>query len=409
MNILAVGKGFLQCLHIGDMRGQPELDLAIVGGKNDVAGRGDKGLSYLPADLGTDRNILQIGFGRGQPPGLCSAQTIGGMNPSGFRIDLLLQRIGVSGFQLRQLPPVDDFLRNRLTIAGQPLEHGYIGRILPRFSLLTTFQTKLAEQDFTQLLGTADRKRFTGQLVDLCFQLFHFLGKCLRQPRQFLAVNQHAGGFHSGNHRDQRPVNHLVDAGRPFRDHPQAQDFPQPQRDIGVLRAIFGRFVERHFGKADRLLAGAGDRFEADALMTEMQLGQFIHTVPVQAGIEIETHHQGVVKRGDPDIMLRQHAHVIFQILPDLEHRIIFEQRFQPGQRFVQTNLVRCLAEHIAAAMTERNIASLVGSSGQTDADDPRGHAFKTVGLQINRADALFRSTRDPLIERRDCLYAFIF
>ena len=408
VDVLAGGKGLFQRRDIGNMRRQPELDLAIVGSQYDIAGRGHKGLPDLPPDFGADRNILQIGLGRGQASGLRPAQRIGGVNPSGLRVNLLLQRIGIGGFQLRQLPPVDDLLGNRFAVAGQPLEHRNIGRILPRLALLATLEAKLAEQDFTKLLGAADRETLPGQFVDLQFQLGHLLGKGGREPRQLLTVHQHAGCFHPGNHRHQRPVDHLVDPRRPLRHHPQAQNLPEPQRHIRILGTIFGRLVQRHLGKADRLLAGPRQRLEADAFMAEMQFGQFIHTMAMQAGVEVEAHHQRVVKRRDPDIMLGQHAHVIFQILPDLEHRIILEQRFQFRQCLVEPDLLRRLAEHVAAGMTERDIAGLIGAGGQADTDDPGSHAFQAVGLEIDRADTLFGRPDNPLVERRDCLHAFI-
>ena len=330
------------------------------------------------------------------------------MNPPGLGIDLFLQRIGIGRFQLRQLPPVDDFLGNLLAVAGQPFEHRNIGRILPRLALLATLQPKLAEQDFTQLLGAADRETLSGQFVDLLLQLLHFLGKGRRQPRQLLAVDQHPGRLHARDHRHQRPVNHLVNPRHPLRNHPQAQDFPEPKRHIGVFRTIFGCLVERHFGEPDRLLAGPGQRFEADAFMTQMLFRQFIHAMAVETRVEVEAHHQRIVKRRDPDIMLRQHPHVIFQILPDLEHRVILKQRLQLRQCILQTDLLRRLAEHVVAGMAERNIAGLIGTGGKTDADDSRSDAFQTVGLQIHRANPLIGSAGDPLVERRDRLHAFI-
>src|SRR5690606_10675827 len=74
MNILTSGKSGFQRIDIGNMRGKAQFNLAIVGGQYDIAGRGDKSLTDLPADFRADRNILQIWFGRRQPPGLRSAK-----------------------------------------------------------------------------------------------------------------------------------------------------------------------------------------------------------------------------------------------------------------------------------------------------------------------------------------------
>ena len=64
MDILSGGKGLLERIDIGDMRRQPQLDLAIVGGEDDMPGRSNNGLPDLTSDLGPDWKILQIRFGR---------------------------------------------------------------------------------------------------------------------------------------------------------------------------------------------------------------------------------------------------------------------------------------------------------------------------------------------------------
>ncbi len=64
MNIVAACEGFLQFGHIGHVRGKTQLNLAIVGGQDDVARRGNEGVADLPPDLGADRDVLQIGIGR---------------------------------------------------------------------------------------------------------------------------------------------------------------------------------------------------------------------------------------------------------------------------------------------------------------------------------------------------------
>ncbi len=63
VDIVAVREGVAQCGHVRHMRGQPQLDLRIVGGDQDMAGLGDKRLAQLPPDLGADRNVLKVWFG----------------------------------------------------------------------------------------------------------------------------------------------------------------------------------------------------------------------------------------------------------------------------------------------------------------------------------------------------------
>ena len=145
--------------------------------------------------------------------------------------------------------------------------------------------------------------------------------------REFFAIDHHAGLFHLGNDRNQWAVDHLIDPRRLFRGHAQAQNLPQTQGNVGIFGGIFGCFVERHFGKANRFLARTGERFKTDTFMTEMQLAELVHAVSVKTRVKIETHHQRVVKWGDPNVMLGQHGHIIFEILSNFQNRVILKQR----------------------------------------------------------------------------------
>ena len=74
-------ESLLQLRHVGHVRGKPQLDLAIVGAHQHMAGLGDKGIADLPADVGADRDVLQVRLGRGQPPGLRPRQAVAGVDP----------------------------------------------------------------------------------------------------------------------------------------------------------------------------------------------------------------------------------------------------------------------------------------------------------------------------------------
>ncbi len=64
MNVLAAQEGFAQLGNVGHMRREPQLDLAVVGGENDIARLGDEGVADLLAGVGADRDVLQVGVGR---------------------------------------------------------------------------------------------------------------------------------------------------------------------------------------------------------------------------------------------------------------------------------------------------------------------------------------------------------
>ncbi len=70
--------------------------------------------------------------------------------------------------------------------------------------------------------------------------------------------------------------------------------------------------------------------------MREMSGGEFVHAVAVQARIEIEAHDDGVVIGRDINPQLSQDDEVVFEVVPDLEHGGILEQRLQLRQRDVR-------------------------------------------------------------------------
>ena len=51
------------------------------------------------------------------------------------------------------------------------------------------------------------------------------------------------------------------------------------------------------------------------------------------AGVEHVGHQHGVVERRDLDAVARKHQPVELQVLPDLEHAGIFQQRLQRVER----------------------------------------------------------------------------
>jgi hypothetical protein len=65
MDVEAFGKGLFQFRDVGDVRQQPQFDLAIVGADQLVALLRDEGLADAAPLFGADGNILQVGIGGG--------------------------------------------------------------------------------------------------------------------------------------------------------------------------------------------------------------------------------------------------------------------------------------------------------------------------------------------------------
>ena len=67
MNVEPIGKCLLELRNIGDVSEHAQLDLRIVGRDQLVALFGDEGGADFAAFLGADRDVLQVGIGRGEP------------------------------------------------------------------------------------------------------------------------------------------------------------------------------------------------------------------------------------------------------------------------------------------------------------------------------------------------------
>src|SRR3546814_17901245 len=73
--------------------------------------------------------------------------------------------------------------------------------------------------------------------------------------------------------------------------------------------------------------------FERYADMVEVELRELVEPVLMLPRTECETHHQRIVIRRDGDAVLREHADVIFEVVPDLEHRFVGEKRVEAADR----------------------------------------------------------------------------
>ena len=125
-------------------------------------------------------------------------------------------------------------------------------------------------------------------------------------------------------------------------------------------------------------------------------MSQLIHSRAAQsfARLQIESEKNGVVVGPDgdplqPGTMCRpfKHIHVVFEVVADLQHRIVGEQRAQPGQRIPHRDLVGLFGEHVAAAMGKRDIAGPPRRGGETDSDKARRDGVERVGFGIDGED----------------------
>ncbi len=141
-----------------------------------------------------------------------------------------------------------------------------------------------------------------------------------------------------------------------------------------------------------------------------MDLGELVEPVAeAPPGVEVEAHQHRVVDRRDVDPGLVEHHPVIFEIMPDLEDRRVFEQRLQPFEHKRLRKLVGRVRIEIAAAVADRNVAGAVGRGREADPGEPGDDAVDAVGLGVDRDIALGRRLGDPAVERGLVGHGLIF
>ena len=109
--------------------------------------------------------------------------------------------------------------------------------------------------------------------------------------------------------------------------------------------------------------------------------------------------------------MALQHQQVVFQVLADLQHARIGEQRLQRRERLVQRNLAfqHAFREQIgSAAMLQRDVAGSSGRNGERDADEIGLHRVERIRLGVERDMAGLVSPADPALQGVEIAHAFI-
>ncbi len=148
-------------------------------------------------------------------------------------------------------------------------------------------------------------------------------------------------------------------------------------------------------------LAGPAHILEGQALVVEQRLGELVHPVPLHpARVEVEGHHERVVQWSDDHAMTNEHGQVIFEIVPDLEHAGVLQQRLQSPADLLERQLVRPFGEQTVAAglVIDRNVAGAPSADAQADADQSAGHAVQAIGLRVDSHHAEPGRLCDPAV-----------
>ena len=219
VDVVAGAEDLFQHLLVGDVGEHPQLDLAVVGGEQLGALLGDEAGPHRAADLGADRDVLQVGVGAGEAAGGGRRLVEGGVDAAGLGVDQVRQRVEVGVLQLGQLAPGLDLLDDRVLVADLGEDAG-VGREAG-FAAPLAGQAELLEEDAADLLRRADRELLLGQLEDLLLQRLDPLAEAGADLGQALGVELQPLAFHRREDVDQRQLDlaqqvleaELLDAG----------------------------------------------------------------------------------------------------------------------------------------------------------------------------------------------------
>ena len=194
----------LEVLVAGHVGEDAQLDLRVVGRhEHDVRAAGDERPPDPPAELGSDRDVLEVRVGRREAPGRGHRLVERRVQPP-VGGDECRQGVDVGRAQLRVRPPFEELVDHRVRRA-ELLEHRRVGRVAG-LRLLALRQVELGEEHLLELLGAAEVELVADVDVDLGLEPGD-LGPELRgQRRQPVAVDRDAGRLHPGEDGDQRQL-----------------------------------------------------------------------------------------------------------------------------------------------------------------------------------------------------------
>ena len=182
----------------------------------------------------------------------------------------------------------------------------------------------------------------------------------------------------------------------------------EPQGDVGVLGGVAGRRLQGDVLEALLRLAGPGHRLEADRLVAEPQLGELVHAVVVQAGLQHIGDQHGVFDRRDLDRRSGDSTAMSYLAFwPTFSTRRVFQQRLQPRDRRRPAGSgpdrpALSSARPSLGAVAERDVAGLARRDGQRDAAQVR--RWPTTGASVSVSKATTPACArlgDPGVQRR--------
>ncbi len=244
MHILAPAEGLDECGILGKVGEDPQLDLRIVGGEQQMTRGSDEGGAHAATECGADGDVLKIGVGGGEPSRGRDVLAKRSVNATRAGIDHLGQGVDVGRPQLGD-PAVFEDQPGELMVLRQFFEHVVGGgECLRLLRLAAGLKTHLLEQDLPQLHRREDVEVLAGEGIDPLGQLVDLRTDLVGQCLQGLAVDQHAHPFHLGQDRGKRhlEVQEEIEQGVSLETRDQPRSEPDQNRGLATVpfRVVIG-------------------------------------------------------------------------------------------------------------------------------------------------------------------------
>ncbi len=175
---------------------EAQLDLRVVGGHEQVAGRGDEGGADLAAERGADGDVLQVGVGGREAAGGGADLVEGGVHAA-FGVDQVRQRVEVGGAELGELAVFEDE-RGDGVVLGELFEDVLRGGDDFALAVLHGLgEVHFVEEDVAELLGRVDVEAVAGFGEDALGEGVHVDGEARGHGGENGGVDADAGLFHA--------------------------------------------------------------------------------------------------------------------------------------------------------------------------------------------------------------------
>ena len=238
------------------------------------------------------------------------------------------------------------------------------------------------EENFLDLFRRIQIERLAGQRMRSRLQLLHLGAELATLDLEQAAIEQHAVPLHGLQDPHRRHFEFAVNCRQPgIRLNLRIQGVMQLQGDVGIFGGILGGRFNRHLIEANLLRPLAGDFFKADRLHAKMALGKAVHVVRTMTLQHIRLQQRVVLYTGEMHAVIGKDVGVVFQVLPKLERRRVF----QPRLHFCQHRLDAQLLRRTGIAMIQRDIRGVSGFDGERNPHQPRAQRFQASGFGIDR------------------------